>query len=258
MSDPIRRPMLRVDLRSAMFDMRRSLERSLRQQVSEYVLMDVHDAVYAPVRRALDPISAAFEGALREAFGSPPEADQRHRFRSALAELRALLDRNARERELQRVLFQSGLLDPAGTCRTVAEVAMYATDRDPRGMRMDLVVDATQDDPAQVIELKRGSHRLLVCRGTPVERVSKPLIRALRQVRTYGARLESDAEARINVESLHSLELDQLELRLVAGRQLPAAASYHLLSQVDATDGLELHISTWDGFLAELERIGVG
>ncbi len=126
------------------------------------------------------------------------------------------------------------------------------------GMRMDLVVNATENDPAQVIELKRGSHRLLVCRGTPVERVSEPLIRALRQVRTYGARLESDAETRFNVEGRHTLELDKLELRLVAGRQLPTAASYHLLSQVAATDGLELHISTWDGFLAEIERIAAG
>lgn len=56
MSKPISRPMLRIDLRSAMFDLRRSLERSLRQQVSEQVLMEVHEAIYTPVRHALDPI----------------------------------------------------------------------------------------------------------------------------------------------------------------------------------------------------------
>jgi hypothetical protein len=208
-----------------------------------------------PVRQALDPIHTAVEGALREALGMSPQPD---RFRMALARLRAMLDANAKERDLQRVLVESGLLDPGGICRAVAEVAMQPTDDDPRGMRMDLVVDSTQDDPAQIIELKRGSHRLLVCRGTPLERVSEPLAKALRQVRSYGERLESDADARLGVEVSHELELDRLELRLVAGRRLPDPESYHLLSQAEPSDALELSISTWDGFLAELERVGVG
>lgn len=258
MSGASGKPMLRVDLRGAMFDLRRGLEESLRQLVSEHVLLEIHDAIYSPVRGALDPVNGAVEAALRDAVGTSPDAEQRRRFRSALSELRALLDNNAKERELQRVLFDSGLLDPAGTCHTVTEVALRATDRDPRGMRVDLMVDAVADNPAQVIELKRGSHRLLARRGTPVERISEPLMKALRQVRTYGARLESDAEVRIDAESLHALQLEQLELRLIAGRRLPAQASYHLLGQIEATGRLELHISTWDGFLAELERIAVG
>jgi hypothetical protein len=249
-----KRPMLRIDLRGPMVDLRRSLERSIRERVAENVILEVHDQVYAPVRRALDPISDAVEGALREMFGGPPEDD---RFRTALSELRTMLDGNARERDLQRVLVESGLLDPVGTCRAVAEVAMVATSDDPRGMRMDLVVSSTESEPAQVVELKRGSHRLLVHRGAPTERISGPFARALRQVRAYGERIDGDVEMRTNVEERHDLELDRLELRLIAGRRLPDAPGYHLLSQGEPGDGLEVHVSTWDGYLAELERIAV-
>jgi hypothetical protein len=135
---------------------------------------------------------------------------------------------------------------------------MGPTHNDPRGMRMDLVVDSTPHDPAQVIELKRGSHRLLLRRDTPMGRISVPLARALRQICGYGERLVGDGQTRIDVEADHDLHLERLELRLVAGRRLPDAAGYHLLSQVELSNGLELSISTWDGFLAELERIGVG
>jgi hypothetical protein len=176
-----------------MFDLRRNIEGTLRNRVSEHVLLQVHDGVYAPVRGALDPINDAVESALLEAFGPPSVPD---RFRTSLIELRAMLDANAKERDLQRVLVESGLLDPAGACRAVAEVAMAARSGDPRGMRMDLVLGATVDEPAQVIELKRGSHRLLARRGTPTESISNALAKALRQVRSYGDRLESDAETR--------------------------------------------------------------
>lgn len=251
----MKRPMVRIDLRGAMFDLRRSLETSLREQVSEHVLLDIHDRLYRPLRQALDPIHGAVDGALREAFGMPAAPDP---FRSAIGRLRAMLEANAKERELQSVLVDSGLLNPAGTCRAVSEVAMSATDDDPRGMRMDLVVNSANDEPAQIIELKRGSHRLLVRRGTPAERISRPLANALRQLRSYGERLDSDADTRTHVETVHDLELEHLELRLVAGRRLPDSEGYHLLSQADPGDGLELSISTWDGFLAELERVGVG
>jgi hypothetical protein len=237
-----------------MFDLRRSQEHAIRRQVSEHVILQVHDAIYTPVRRALDSVHGAVAQAIRETLGLPPEPG---RFGAALAELRRLLARNARERELQRVLFASGLLDPAGTCRTVSEVTMHATDDNPRSMRMDLVVDASENEAAQVIELKRGSHRLVARRGTPVERVAEPLAKAVRQVRGYGDRLQSETATRMAVEERHDLELDRLELRLVAGRRLPDPGGYHLLSQAERDDGLELHISTWDGFLAELERIGV-
>jgi hypothetical protein len=92
--------MLRIDLRGAMFELRRGLEHSIRTQASEYVVLQAHDAVYLPVRRALEPIHGAVAEAIREALGLPPEPD---RLRTALAELRRLLDENAKERELERV-----------------------------------------------------------------------------------------------------------------------------------------------------------
>jgi hypothetical protein len=248
--------MVRLHLHDPMVRLRRSLEDSIRKRVSEHVSLEVHDHVYTPVREALDPIRAAVEDALREAFGVPRTPDVH---RPAIAELRRLLDRNAKERELQHVLCEAGLLDPTGTCRVFAEVTMEAADDDHRGMRMDLVIGSAEDAPAQIIELKRGSHRLLARRGTPSERIAMPLERALRQLTSYGGRLASDEGVRFDIEARHEIELDRLELRLVAGRRLPDAHDYHLLSVAEPGDGeLELHISTWDGFLAELERIVVG
>jgi hypothetical protein len=249
--------MLRLALRDPMLHLRRSLETSIRKQVSEHVVLQVHDQVYAPVRAALDPIHAAVEEALSAALGLRPRSPDP--FRTAIAELRALLKGNAKERELQRVLCEGGLLDPTGTCRAIAEVAMEATDDDPRGMRMDLVVGSAEDEPAQIIELKRGSHRLLARRGTPAERISRPLEKALHQLKSYGERINSAPETRLDIEARHELELERLELRLVAGRRLHDAHDYHLLSRAEPDDAaLELQISTWDGFLAELERIAVG
>jgi hypothetical protein len=247
--------MIRLHVGDTMVDMRRSLENALRQRVSEHVGLEVHDRVYMPVRRALDPITMAVDEAVREALGAPPRPDN---VRAALGGLRALLDGNAKERELQRALLESGLLSPGGICRAVSEVSMGPITGDSRGMRMDLVVDATKDDPAQIIELKRGSHRLLVRRGSSMEGISRPLENALRQVQSYGGRVSANAETRLSLEEDYELALERIELRLIAGRRLPDAFSYHLLSDAGFGDGPEVWISTWDGFLAELERIAVG
>jgi hypothetical protein len=145
MSDSAKGPMTRVSFRPAMVELRRSLESTLRKRVSEHVLLEVHDGLYARLRRTLDQINDPVEGAFRETFGLPPGRDP---FRASLTELRAMLDANAKERDLQRVLMESGLLDPAGTCRAVAEIAMHARPGDPKGMRMDLVVSATRKERA--------------------------------------------------------------------------------------------------------------
>ncbi len=248
--------MLRLGIRDPMLRLRTNLEGAIRKQVSEHVLLQVHEQVYMPVRESLDPIRMAAEEALSETLGLGPRLP--NPFRAAIVELRMLLDGNAKERDLQRVLCESGLLDPTGTCRAVAEVTMEATDEDPRGMRMDLLVGSAEDEPAQIIELKRGSHRLLARRGSPTERIARPLEKALNQLTAYGERL-NDLETKLDIERRLDVELDRLELRLVAGRRLPDAHDYLLLSRVEPCDGeLELQISTWDGFLAELERIAVG
>lgn len=106
------------------------------------------------------------------------------------------------------------------------------------------LMDATSVRPAQIIELKRGSHRLSARRGTPAERSSQPLGRALRQVQSYGETILSDIETRTHPEEVHDLELDRLELRLVAGRRLTDPASYHLRSCAAPDDGMSVSIST--------------
>jgi hypothetical protein len=198
--------MLRLGLRDPMLQLRKSLESAIRKQVSEHVILQVHDQVYTPLRQSLDPIRTAVEEDLREALGVGPRLP--NPFRAAIDELRMLLERNAKERELQRVLCESGLLDPTGKCRAIAEVTMEATDEDPRGMRMDLVVGSAEDEPAQIIELKRGSHRLLARRGSPTERIARPLEKALNQLTSYGERLNFNLETKLDIEHRLDVELE--------------------------------------------------
>jgi hypothetical protein len=87
--------------------------------------------------------------------------------------------------------------------------------------------------------------------------MSAALGKALRQVQAYGDRLESDAGTRSGIETRCDVAIDALELRLVAGRRLRDAHAYHLLSQAGSDDRLEVSVSAWDGFLAELERVAV-
>jgi hypothetical protein len=234
---------------------KKRMERAIREQCSEQVVLEVHDAIYAPVRNALELVHGQVENAVSAALGTDLNTLPRHRHRSAITNLRALLNANAKERELQDALVASGLLGL--TCRAVEEVAIRPANGQ-HGMRMDIVTSAAEGEPAQVIELKRGCHLLVAHRGKPVERLASGMRAALAQVEAYGRRLQTDADARASVEDGCELRLDVIELRLVAGRRLPAASDYHLVSQreVDSHEaGVPLLIYTWDGLLAELERL---
>ena len=230
------------------------MERAIRAQCSEHVIMQVDD-VCAQVARATDSVNDAVESALAEAFGVDPASSPRRQHRKAIATLRALLDRGAKERALQDALVESGLA--ALSCTVLQEVAMRPTD-DYRGMRMDLIVDPPADEPTQIIELKRGSHLLLARKGEPTARLSRELEKAVAQLKRYGQRVESDVEMTAEIEQRFGIRFDRPELRLIAGRRLPDADAYHLLSVAEenaSESGPQLQIYTWDGFLAELERI---
>ena len=118
--------------------LRVQLERAIRAQCSENVILQVHDAVYSPVKRATVQVHDAIEAALGEALGFNPSASARSLQRRSITALRTLLDEGAKERALQDGLIASGLL--AVTCKVVQEVTMQVTD-DHRGMRMDLVLE---------------------------------------------------------------------------------------------------------------------
>jgi hypothetical protein len=59
--------------------LRLNMERAIRAQCSEHVIMQVHDAIYAPVKRATAQVHNAVEAALDEAVAVRP-ATQGHRF----------------------------------------------------------------------------------------------------------------------------------------------------------------------------------
>jgi hypothetical protein len=231
------------------------MERAIRAQCSEHVILQVHDAIYRPVKRATAEVHQAIEAAVAETLGVEKKGRPRREHGQAIAELRRLLDANAKERALQNALMRSGLL--AVTSKVVQEVTIKPSS-DHRRMRIDLVMDAGDDQPARVVELKRGSHLLLARRGQPTERLSRELTAAVEQLEGYGRRLESDPAVTLGIEQRHGLQLTAPELRLIAGRRLPDAQAYGLLSLAESEpgeSGLTLQIYTWDGFLAELERI---
>lgn len=229
------------------------MERAIRAHSSEDVTFQVHNASYEPVKRATAPSGDAISSELDALLGSTSSSLPRQRH-AAITLLHNLLARNAKERELQEALVNSGLL--ALTCKVIQEVAMETNQGHP-GMRMDLVLDPNNDDPVEIIELKRGSHLLLARQGKPTERLSQELKRAVNQIQNYGSRLVSDANATKSIELKHCIKIKDPELRLIAGRRLPDAGGYHLLSleETAASDStLQMQIYTWDGFLAELER----
>jgi hypothetical protein len=238
-----------------LLSLRVRLERSIRAQCSEHVILQVHDAIYAPVKAATAQVHDAMSAALGDVFGVDPSVAERSGHRRSIVALRRLLDDGAKERELQDGLVSSGLL--TATCKVAQEVSLQATD-DHRGMRMDIVLEPKSGEPTQIVELKRGSHLLLARRGKPTERLSRGLVAALKQLQGYGDRLETDAAAVARIEEGQGLKICNPELRLIAGRRLPDDHAYHLLSSAESdgdTPGLQLQIYTWDAFLAELERI---
>src|SRR5215813_11474856 len=175
---------------------RSSVERTLRHQVSEHDLLQVHEEFFLPLRNALDPVRDAIESGPYEAI-TPGVRPPRRAELDAIDTLRRLLDRGAKERELQTALVESGLL-LASSGQVVQEVAIEATNTE-RAMRLDLLLESDGDSPAEIIELKRGSHLLLAHRGKPAERLSQGLVRALNQLRAYGRRVDSDIEAAASI-----------------------------------------------------------
>lgn len=229
------------------------VERTIRAKLTEYEILRGHD-VYTRVKSTIDPAIDATERELGGA-GFDPSTSVRAQRRNALTKLHTLLNNNAKERDLQNCLMNSGLL--AVTCKVIQEVTMGGAD-DSRGMRMDLVLDPAFNEPTQIIELKRGSHLLLARRGEPTENLSSQFIKAVAQLKGYGNRLESDAKAVDRIEAGYGIKIQKPELRLIAGRKLSDADEYSLLCTAESKEppsSLQLQISTWDGFLAELERI---
>ena len=230
-------------------EIRRELERGIRSQCSEFIVWELHDRVYKPVKRAAELMDGAVNEGIRALIGMGPVPSARDQRGQLLARLRSLLEQGVKEHELQRVLHRLLNLD----CTAVSEVVMQPTD-DCRRMRMDLIVDPTNE----VIELKRGLHLLLAHRGKPAERISAKLRDAVAQVRGYGRRLKSEPDVSTQISKRHGVELREPSLRLVAGRRLSTADEYQLLHRLetDSSDaGQGLLIYTWDGFVAELERI---
>jgi hypothetical protein len=230
--------------------LRLSLERAIRTQCSEHAILRVHDALYSPIKRSTAQVHDAIEASRDHDLDSHSISSLRLQHRHALATLRNLLETRAKERALQDALVDSGML--ALNCRVVQEVTMNPT-KDYRGMRMDLVLVPETEEPTQIVELKRGSHLLLARRGKPTERLSQELKRAIKQTRDY-----RDAATAVDLDKRLGIRFENPVLRLIAGRRLPDAHDYHLLSlaETDASDpSLQLQIHTWDGLLAELERV---
>lgn len=241
---------------SPFLSFRRRMEKAIRAQFSEYVILQVHDNHYEKVKRETAQVRDATEAAMGEALGLGGNFSLRSQERRAIAELRTLLNRDAKERELQDALLETDLLK-ALTCKIIKEVAMKPT-ADYRGMRMDLVLAPNNDGPGEIVELKRGSHLLLAHSGKSAERLSREITKSVKQIKQYGRRLDSDADAVASIEKRCGLKIEKPELRLVAGRRLQDANGYHLLSLAESETSdskLQLQIYTWDGFLAELERI---
>jgi hypothetical protein len=245
--DPFLTPQLRDD--------RAHMERATKAQCSEHVIMQVHDAVYSTVKAATAQVHDSLGAAVGEISGSSPVSSLWRQPGRDIARLRILLDDDAKERVLQDTLVE--LCKVAMNCEVSEEVPMRRAGRYV-GMRMDIVLSSKTEEPSQIIELKRGSHRLVAWPEQPKEKISRKGSKAVKQLKEYGNRIASDADTARDLENLHGIRFDNVELRLIAGRRLSTASEYDLLSAAEtanSVDGPRLLIYSWDASLAELERI---
>lgn len=238
-----------------LLSLRLQLERQIRKQLSEHVIHQIHDGIWSPINAELRSVKNSIETSLQDALGTRHELSPKELLRRSISRLRNLLERNAKERDLQNELINSGLMEL--NCKIIQEVSMAPTE-DYTGMRMDILVTPNDDRPTAIVELKRGSHALVARRGKPTHHISRSLLKAISQVQSYGERLQSDIEAIERIEDGYGIRVENPELRLVAGRRLSDEHEYTLLTAAESAasaDGLELQIYTWDGLLSELERI---
>jgi hypothetical protein len=250
-NDSLITPIKQIDL-DAFRAIQMKVEKAIAAKCSEYVAHQVHDGVYSSVKKIISPLRDTIAEDLSPEVDQKSTSLRKPRCREDLAEIRSLLDSNALERELQKALVESGLLKLK--CEVFQEVPMEKS-KDYPGMRMDIVLASQTEEPSEIIELKRGNHLIVARRGKPSEHLSKVLQDAINQNIDYGNRIQSDAKTVINLEKDIGYRLENIVLRLIAGRRLPDANSYSLLSAVTAGNSMQLQITTWDGLLAELERI---
>lgn len=251
------KPIIRPGHLDPFLSLRFKAEKAIRARCSEHPIMRAHDALYVAVKEEITAVRDAIAAAVVEQTGrhGSDSAPWPRRYAGAIAHIRNVLERKHKERELQDALVDSGLL--AVTCQIAQEVTIKPTDG-YRGMRMDIVLESKVDGQTEIIELKRGSHMLLAWRGQPTQRVSQELMAARTQIRAYGDRVKADNTTASTLEEDLGFELVNPQLRLVAGRRLASPQEYHLLSSLEEAashSGLQVLIYTWDGFLAELERL---
>jgi len=230
-------------------------EREISTKVTENVIMQCQDVIFAPVKQGLASVRGTLASSLGQELGIPTILSKRQQHLESIGVIRSLVERNAKEREIQEALVNSQLV--ALDCRVIQEVAISPTES-RSGIRMDLVLSSTNDHLDEIIELKRGSHLLLARQGKPTQRLSRQLEKAIKQLKKYGVRVTTDISAMEALRTRVGIRLEQPLLRLIAGRRLSNPQAYHLLSTTEGRaddSNLRLLVQTWDGFLAELERI---
>jgi hypothetical protein len=235
---------------------RKNLEQGIRR-VPESATNSLHDMLI-PAGNQLHATKTAnlhgvAEGDLVQSESVSRRHERERKREISLAHIRSLLKRNAKERELQDAVMKSRLL--AVDSAVVDEVQI----KDQNGRqkaRMDIVVSETSRSRGEVFELKRGCAVLLARKGSNVQRLSAEIVRHYNQVKRYGCALQSQ-EVTEQIQSDTGLLMNNVDVTLVAGRQLDTPEQYSLLTELSNSmeQGFYIRIMTWDGFIRMLERM---
>lgn len=234
---------------------KRRLEQEIRSEFLESVILQVHEGLYSVIKQNTEVLTTSIDVSLRDLINTASTSAVNIQYKNAIRKLRNLIATDAKERHLQNALVESGLLELG--CKVVQEVSIKAS-KDRRGMRMDIVVNQYKDKVTEIIELKRGCHLLIARCGKPAMRLSQTLNKAIKQVKKYGDSIKADALTARDLEKRLEMPFNDLSLRLIAGRRLSTTNEYSLISVGKAKTSnydLQIYVQTWDGFLAELERI---
>lgn len=224
--------MKRVEFKSHWIGLREVVEKKIRSQCSEHVILEVHDNIYQPVKCVTT-----------RQLAQPKDTNSDILVR----EMRKLIESNARERELQKCLIK---LEKSkhNACEIYSEVLIEKPNKTTG--RIDLLLyPKSDDDTGTIFELKRSSFKLIARRRD--RKTTARLKKAIEQIKNYGL---SEVRRCKSGSKAHDTVLNKLLQKLIIGRRMQLPGEYiGIIGHEKENPNLQIY--TWDAWIAEFERI---
>ncbi len=212
--------------------MKYEIEDSIKNSVSEFVILNIHDSVYSPIESYLKKMKKMTKV-------NDSEID------IGIKELKSLINNNALERELQNKMIQLLKFNKI-ELEVIKELVIVKNKKGKsKTGRIDVIVYA-ENTSKIIYELKRGSVNL-ISKHNPND-ILKPLENAINQINVYGL-------SKVFYCREPLLEnLSTFTKKLVIGRRMKISGNYVGIIEIENKD-TSLKIYSWDAWISEFARI---